>query len=196
MNIIQKAREFAHAAHDSIKQVRKYTGEPYWVHTDEVAGIVMDIVLPVGGKNFSKQDFIRADNMIAAAHLHDVEEDVHSAKYNRLTIYDLFGMEVGYMVDDLTDKFTSENYPNLNRKERKRSEAIRLGMIPNDSKTIKLADLLSNTKSIVEHDKGFARTYLNEKEHLLPLLRGGNQDLWDRVNNQLKNSLLLLALNE
>ena len=56
------AKEFAHAAHDSIKQVRKYTGEPYWNHTDAVA----EVVASVGG----------TEDMVMAAHLHDVLEDV------------------------------------------------------------------------------------------------------------------------
>jgi hypothetical protein len=35
MNIVDRARKFAERAHS--KQLRKYTGEPYFVHLDEVA---------------------------------------------------------------------------------------------------------------------------------------------------------------
>ena len=62
MNLIEKAKQFAHEAHDSIGQKRKYSGEPYWVHTDAVA----EKVAAIGG----------TEVMVAAAHLHDVLEDV------------------------------------------------------------------------------------------------------------------------
>ena len=63
-NLIAKAKLFAHNAHDSINQRRKYTDQPYWVHTDAVA----DTVAAYGG----------TATMVAAANLHDVLEDVSS----------------------------------------------------------------------------------------------------------------------
>ena len=38
------------------------------------------------------------------------------------------------------------------------------------AQSIKLADLISNSRSIAEHDKDFARIYLDEKERLLEIL--------------------------
>jgi (p)ppGpp synthase/HD superfamily hydrolase len=58
-SIEDRARAFARAAHAG--QTRKYTGEPYVAHTDEVAAIVA----AHGGTS----------EMIVAAHLHDVLED-------------------------------------------------------------------------------------------------------------------------
>ena len=60
MTIIEKAQDFAHRAHDTIKQVRKYTGEPYWVHTDDVALRVTNL--------------LDCESMICAAHLHDCRD--------------------------------------------------------------------------------------------------------------------------
>ena len=39
---IAAARAFARAAHDSIGHKRKYTGDPYWTHTERVAAIVAE----------------------------------------------------------------------------------------------------------------------------------------------------------
>ncbi|HET8688145.1 MAG TPA: hypothetical protein VFM18_16035, partial [Methanosarcina sp.] len=46
------------------------------------------------------------------------------------------------------------------------------------AKTIKLADLIDNTSSIVEHDKDFAKIYLAEKKLLLEVLHDGDMKLW------------------
>ncbi|MBO6535097.1 MAG: hypothetical protein JJ966_02665 [Balneolaceae bacterium] len=45
------------------------------------------------------------------------------------------------------------------------------------------ADLISNTYSIVEHDPGFAKVYLREKELLLEVLKEGDHTLWKKAKN-------------
>lgn len=60
--LINLAKEFAHRAHDAIEQKRKYSGVPYWTHTDAVA----ELVEKFGGSTV----------MVVAAHLHDWLEDV------------------------------------------------------------------------------------------------------------------------
>lgn len=186
MNRIQQAQEFAHKAHDSIKQVRKYTGEPYWVHTDEVANIVDDILSDTNqaaSLTKSRGAIIHSpreiDNMISAAHLHDVIEDVfpYDENYSIFVIDDMFGREVASLVMDLTDVYVKETYPKMNRADRKQKERERLGKVSVAAKTIKLADLISNTRSIVEHDKDFAMVYIREKLALLPYLSEGNSIL-------------------
>lgn len=186
-NRIYKARGFAHAAHDSIKQIRKYTNEPYWKHTDEVAGIVLEIVLPGGytGESFTKEQFMAADDIIIAAHLHDILEDVNTPNFSAKRISELFGNNVLRIVTELTDEYTKENYPNLNRAERKKLEAHRLGKISKEAKLIKMADLLSNTTSIVDHDPEFAKYYLKEKEYILSFFDDANPVLLERIKKQL-----------
>jgi hypothetical protein len=44
-----------------------------------------------------------------------------------------------------------------------------------------LADIISNTPSISKHDPGFARRYVAEMRHLVPLLTRGNADLQRRA---------------
>lgn len=179
MNLIEKAKDFAHRAHDSIGQKRKYSGEPYWVHTDAVAMATAE----VGA----------SDEVIAAAHLHDYREDVVTELGRRGEVFTLAAYELEYhgfpqltrdIVDDLTDVFTSEAYPDKNRKTRKVLEAQRLGTIRPESMTVKLADLITNTASIVANDPDFARIYLAEKLTILPYLSDGSPTLLQQASLQ------------
>jgi guanosine-3',5'-bis(diphosphate) 3'-pyrophosphohydrolase len=158
--------KFAEDGHKSINQVRKYNGEPYFNHCLEVANIVSSVN--------------NEEDVLIAAATHDLEEDVAplNPNYNLSAITRFFGPIVAHFVLELTDVYTKEAYPQFNRAKRKSLERERIGQISNESKTIKLADLLSNTKSIVEHDKGFAITYIKEKLELLPYLQGGDLTLY------------------
>ena len=183
-HIIIAAKTYAHNAHDSIGQKRKYTGLPYHVHTDEVAGLVTS----VGGSTAA----------IMAAHLHDVLEDVaivEGSGFNLESIVFNFGSEVGAMVVDLTDIFTKENFPNMNRAARKAAEAARLSNVSSAAQTIKLADLVSNTRDIVQNDAGFAVTYLREKEVILKGLTHGNSQLFKLATELLHLGKKTLQMN-
>ena len=57
-----------------------------------------------------------------------------------------------------------------NRAERKAASRARLAAAPPWIQTIKVADMISNTSSIVMHDPKFAVTYLEEKRLLLDVL--------------------------
>lgn len=147
---------FATAAHGD--QKRKYTGEPYIVHPLDVA----ERVARVGG----------SDEMIAAAVLHDVVEDTPR------TIDEIevaFGNEIADLVWWLTDVSTPADGNRAMRKERDR---LHISIAPYAAKTIKLADLISNTLSITKHDKNFAVVYMKEKELLLQVLAAGNGELY------------------
>ena len=182
MTKIEMAKQFAHEAHDSIGQKRKYTFEPYWVHTDEVAATVATVT--------SDED------VIAAAHLHDVLEDVFplDASFGPTKIRELFGERVLAMVVELTDVYTKENYPKLNRKDRKALERERVNSVSPEAKTVKLADLISNTASIVSQDKDFARVYLREKLALLPFLADGDPNLLQRASMQTVQAMNQLGM--
>lgn len=177
------ARDFARNAHDAIGQKRKYSGENYWVHVERVADLVSSVT--------------NDEDMIIAAHFHDILEDVTPSLpdiYNIFVIAKEFGEVVAGYVTDLTDVFTREAYPNLNRKARKTLEAKRLGTIHPNSQTIKLADLLDNTADILAHDKGFGIQYLKEKEVVLPYLKEGNQTLFLRAVSQLNENKRILNI--
>lgn len=149
MSIYQKARLFAVEAHGSIGQVRKYTGEPYHVHVHSVAELVATKT--------------NDEEILAAACLHDILEDVAPTmpNYGREAILQEFGERVLNLVIELTDVFTKENYPDLNRKKRKQAEAERLAQVSEDAKLIKRADLFDNNKSII--GTSFEKVWLQEK---------------------------------
>jgi hypothetical protein len=103
--------------------------------------------------------------MQAAAWLHDVVEDT---KVNVGTIVDLFGHEIGSMVDALTKKSKSEDG---NRVTRFVIDTLAIVGAGNEqANAVKLADLLDNTGSITLYDLDFASVYLAEKSVLMTLL--------------------------
>lgn len=163
--ILRSARIFATAAHAAVGQVRKYTNEPYIVHPIEVA----DIVRSVGGTT----------EMIAAAYLHDVVEDT---SVDHTLLRRTFGADIAELVLWVTDVSRPEHG---NRAARKAIDRRHLSQAPAEAQTIKLADLISNTNSIVQHDPKFAVTYLEEKRLLLEVLTRGNSELRERALNQI-----------
>lgn len=158
MDIVHKAHVYAMAAHAAVQQKRKYTGEPYIVHPAEVAKIVAD----VPGST---------PDMVAAAWLHDVIEDTGCTFTD---IHMAFGIDIATMVGWLTDISKPEDG---NRAKRKAIDREHTAQAPAEVQTIKLADLISNSKSIIQHDPKFAKTYLEEKRLLLEVLTKGDPGL-------------------
>ncbi len=159
IDIVDDALIFATLAHTGAKQRRKYTDEPYIVHPIEVMMIVRSVP--------------HTPEMLAAALLHDTVEDTD------VTIEDIeatYGETVAALVNDLTEP----DWPG-NRAERKEAEAQRLATISPEAQTIKLADLISNTSTIVQHDPDFARVYLREKRRILGLMSAGDAKLYERA---------------
>lgn len=147
-------------------QVRKYTGEPYLTHPFAVAGLVASVT--------------GNDSMIVAAILHDVVEDTDV----RLdTIRGLFGKDACNLVDDLTDVSCMTDG---NRAERKRIDREHTAEASQRAKTIKLADLIDNTKSITACDKKFAKIYMAEKRLLLEVLTEGDPVLFAIAERMIK----------
>jgi len=157
MTMVERARVFATAAHAAVGQVRKYTFEPYIMHPAEVAGIVATVP--------------HTDVMLAAAWLHDTVEDTG------VSIVDIqkeFGNEVASLVSWLTDVSEPEQG---NRAVRKAIDREHTAMAPAAAQTVKLADLIANSRSILAHDPAFAKVYLEEKRMLLEVLTRGDATL-------------------
>lgn len=170
MDLIKKAYDFAKEKHKN--QVRKYTGEPYFVHPEEVASII--------------EKHYGSNNMIAAALLHDVVED---QPVTIEEIEELFGKPVAKLVEELTDPSKPSDG---NRQARRQIDLEHTAKSSPDGKSIKLADLISNTASIVQYDTDFARVYLREKERLLDVLTEGDPELFRIARDQLLESILYL----
>lgn len=159
--IIASAALFATKAHARIGQVRKYTGDPYIVHPAAVAELVTSVD--------------HTPEMVAAAWLHDTVEDTD------VTINDIemtFGPKIALLVSELTDVSVKADG---NRAVRKLKDRMHTATVSPEAKTVKLADLIDNSKSIIQYDLGFARTYIAEKSELLKVLKEGDSTLWARA---------------
>jgi (p)ppGpp synthase/HD superfamily hydrolase len=165
--IVQKARRFAKLAHGlvvnqqgELGQRRKGTNEPYAKHLSEVAKLVTQS----GGD----------EAQIAAAWLHDVVEDTAVPLSH---IRSVFGSDIAKLVQELTDKFTKQNYPGLNRRQRKAKELQRLSKISDRAKTIKYADFVSNLESVSVLGPTFGEVYTREVGDALSRMQGGDEGL-------------------
>ncbi|MCE9564637.1 MAG: HD domain-containing protein [Planctomycetes bacterium] len=154
---------YATTAHHA--QKRKYTGEPYVNHCRNVAAIVAG--------------YTDDQEVIAAALLHDVLEDTPTTPEE---LREHFRDRVVSLVLEVTDASRPHDG---NRETRKALDREHLARSSPEGATIKLADLIDNTDSITRYDPNFARVYLAEKERLLPLLKHGNPELWQRANETL-----------
>lgn len=156
-----RAQAFATRAHEKVDQRRKYTGEPYITHPAAVVELVRGVP--------------HTEAMICAAWLHDTVEDTPT------TLRDIeraFGPEVGALVEQLTDVSRLEDGARFVRKAIDRRHTAAASPT---AKTIKLADLIDNARSILAMDPKFAAVYLAEMALLLEVLREGDATLWARA---------------
>lgn len=147
--LVNNALMLAISAHGS--QRRKYTGDPYIMHPIAVSKIVESVD--------------HTPEMVAAALLHDVVEDT---KVTLAEIKEQFGYTVAQYVHyctNVSDKIDG------NRSFRKKMDADHFALGPAESQTIKVADLIHNSESIIEHDqKFFHRAFKHEKKYMLEVL--------------------------
>ena len=155
LTTVQRAELFAQQAHKDHQ--RKYTGDPYYVHLDEVRRIVKG----AGG----------SEDMQAAALLHDTVEDTSVTSQD---IMKEFGSKIAKLVVELTDISKPEDG---NRAVRKAMDRDKLASASAEAQTIKYADLISNGKDIMQNDPKFAKVYMKEKADLLRVMTKGDSRL-------------------
>jgi (p)ppGpp synthase/HD superfamily hydrolase len=153
----QRAKDFATRYHASINQRRKYTGEPYIEHPAAVVELVRSVP--------------HTEEMICAAWLHDTVEDTPCTLDE---VERVFGFEVAALVEMLTDVSKPSDGKRAVRKAIDRAHTAKASP---QAKTVKLADLIDNSRSITAHDQAFAKVYLVEKALLLEVLREGDATL-------------------
>lgn len=127
VGLVRRARAFAEERHEGTFR-RNKAHEPYKVHCHEVA----ELIEYSGG----------SETEIAAAWLHDTVEDTNTALKE---IEELFGKEVKEIVDGLTDP---PEFNELHTRERKASQAEWLRSKGVSIKRVKIADQISNIRSI------------------------------------------------
>ena len=152
----EQALVFATLAHGD--QLRKYTNDAYIRHPIRVANNV---------RLWATTD----SEVIAAAFLHDVIEDT-SVTLAQLELF--FSDRVVRLVQQLTDVSRPEDG---NRAVRKELDRQHIAKASPEAKSIKLADLIDNARSIVEFDPNFAKVFMKEKVALLEVLTEGNERL-------------------
>ena len=156
--IVDMARAFCIAAHTGVEQKRKYTHEDYHHHPEEALQILLTYCEPTWAQQ-------------AAILLHDVIEDTGVMRKH---IAQVFGQEVSRLVWGVTDVSRKEDG---NRETRKRLDREHILRGCNKILEMKLADLISNTRSIAKHDKKFAKVYLTEKLQIL-------KDMHERMQHE------------
>ena len=75
-----------------------------------------------------------------------------------------------------------------NRAHRKAIDREHTAQAPAAAQTVKLADLISNSRSIMEHDPQFAVVYLAEKRLLLEVLTKGDPGLHARATEMISKA--------
>ena len=158
-SVYRQILEFATLAHGD--QKRKYTSDAYITHPVAVA----TLVFKNGGDEL----------LVWSALLHDVLEDT-KVTHEELRaflftiLYFPYAKKVLDIVVELTDVFTHEAFPELNRAKRKELECARLSGVSEDAKLVKGMDISHNTKCITKHDPSFSKVYLKEMKNLLKVL--------------------------
>ena len=151
-----------------LNQVRKYTEEPYIEHCVRVGRTAeayqIELGLEIGICHDLIEDTECSSDMLVGMLITSGYNDYEIDFINKRVI-------------ELTDVYTHESYPELNRKERKELEAKRLWTISKEAQSVKYCDLMDNTESICYHDPKFAKVYLEEKKYILKGMRAGNAGL-------------------
>lgn len=159
-------------------QKRKYTGDPYHFHLQSVAKMA--------------DEKCRLGYEIGLCHdLLEDTETTHDELYLALRRFGYSTQDADFItarVIELTDVYTHKVYPELNRTNRKSLESKRLHKIHPCAQTVKYCDLIDNTASIVEYDKGFAVKYLSEKQDILSGMNKGNQNMFEKCKISLKKA--------
>lgn len=169
----EQARRFATEAHADAGQRRKYTDEPYIVHPAAVVELVRSVS--------------HDEALLAAAWLHDTVEDTSATLGD---IEALFGVRVASLVEMLTDSTPATA---KNRAARKLAHFRHTASASPDAQTIKLADIIDNTRAIVRFDPHFARVYLVEKRIQIELLRQGDAQLWQQASAIIEGGIARLG---
>jgi (p)ppGpp synthase/HD superfamily hydrolase len=177
-HILDQVRQYATIAHEG--QVRKYAPDPFVVH-------------PIRVMNTCRV-YSNDVCLLSAALLHDVIEDTPITR-NEMHDFLLTIMPPASahrtvtLVEQLTDVYIKSNYPNWNRRKRKRAEIKRLSAVSADAQTIKYADVIDNCIEISHNDPEFAGRFLSECWDLLQAINKGNTILYQKALKVVKTGI-------
>lgn len=161
-------------------QVRKSNNAPYVTHLIRVAAIVKGV--------------LQNPILTAAALCHDLFEDTKTEAKTVAIAMEKIGYtkeeipQIILLIRELTDEYIKKSYPSWNRAKRKAHEAKRLSKVSKEAASIKLADLIDNTRDIATLGD-FANTYLREEKALLKVLKSGNAVLLELAQEEYKHAV-------
>jgi hypothetical protein len=165
--LVEKASVFARKAHDSIGQTRKGSATPYHVHPEQVAALVAE--------HFDDAE------VVAAAHLHDVVEDV------KVITEDDIGREFGSRVQAIVADLTDVSKPSDgNRRRRKEIDRAHTAAASYEAKSVKCADVVLNGHDFIDGigrdgQEDFLPVWFSEKRLLLDVLKDAHPVLFSRA---------------
>lgn len=155
--LVDQAREFAIKAHGD----QRYGDEPYIVHLDAVANVLVEFG-------------IRDGVFLAGAFLHDVIEDTGVTR-------DDLAREFGFVVAGLVWVVTNE--PGANRKERAAKTYPKIRRSGAEAVRLKLADRIANTHHSIVRGTRHLEMYRKEFPafHEALYRAGECDDMWERL---------------
>ena len=179
MSHIINAREYAKQAHRD--QKRKWTGEPYFVHPERVAIAVL-----------SRED--SDEDMVAAAYMHDVPEDIWApdCKTNQdwdlrwIDFEQLFNNNIARLVRGLTN-YSKQIDSKEHRAVRKKLDRDYLKYQNKVVHILKLEDRYDNVLDMVSYpqniESSFMKLYEKETSDLLEVIGYADTDLRDMIKD-------------
>lgn len=182
---LEKVRDFAADAHG--EQIRKYLKEPYINHPVRVMDTCRKVTDDV--------------TILSAALLHDVLEDTDTdEKAMREFLKTLMDPEkvekTVSIVIELTDVYTKDKYPKLNRRLRKDKELFRIAKTSAEAQTVKYADIIDNAPDTAEYDPDFAPKFLHEYQAILKKANKGDPLLYETAKTTVESTLKQLSSHD
>lgn len=131
-------------------------------------------------------------SVLAAALLHDILEEttvttVELAVFLAEVMDPVIAEKTQGLIEELTDIYTRNDYPLLNRRTRKEMELQRIAAISTDAQTIKYADIIDNARSLASAGTEFTSLFLEENQALLQHIPKGNPYLYLQAINIVRN---------
>lgn len=147
---VVEAERWGRELHRSIAHKRPQSDEDYEVHLEEVVELIKSVP--------------HTPRMLAGGWLHDVIDDIPGV--TRAEVAARSDDSVASLVDALSDHEQGIG----NRATRKAAERARIAAADWETQTVRVADIISNVRTIAQRNPTFARVYVPEKAALLEVL--------------------------
>lgn len=176
-DLVISAAQYAHKAH--LGQFRKYTNKPFITHPARVAAAATVYFV----------DHPKAEEIISAAWLHDVVEDVKEYTFDRLS-QDGFSSVVVSLCQELTSPSKGVK---ASRAERKQMDRDHLATVSHVAKILKLLDRQDNILDMVGSPLDFVELYVEETRLLAGVLWSADDVLAEQLLQDAEKTLKIVT---